>query len=75
MVKTGRSPAVPPLEEAVRCPLLDRDPEVLAPVPARRGFLPVARRVLQESWIIVLEKLLFLVQLPLQRMAARSAAR
>ena len=24
-VKTGRPPAVPPLAEAVRCPLLDRD--------------------------------------------------
>ena len=56
----------PPLEEAVRCPLLDRDPEAWLRCCTAR-FLPVARRVagsdatardaLQESWIIVLEKL------------------
>lgn len=66
MVRTGRPPAVPPLEEAVRCPLLDRDPEGWLRCCTAR-FLPVARRVagddatardaLQESWIIVLEKL------------------
>ena len=66
MGKTGRSPAVPPLEEAVRCPLLDRDPEAWLRCCTAR-FLPVARRVagddatardaLQESWVIVLEKL------------------
>ena len=66
MVKTGRPPAVPPLAEAVRCPLLDRDPEGWLRCCTAR-FLPVARRVagddatardaLQESWIIVLEKL------------------
>ncbi|GEM_PF-2756585 len=56
----------PPLEEAVRCPLLDGDPEAWLRCCTAR-FLPVARRVagddatardaLQESWIIVLEKL------------------
>ena len=67
MVNTGRSPvAHQPLEEAVRCPLLDRDPEAWLRCCTAR-FLPVARRVagddatardaLQESWIIVLEKL------------------
>ena len=66
MVETGRSPVVPPLEDAVRCPLLDRDPEAWLRCCTAR-FLPVARRVagddatardaLQESWIIVLEKL------------------
>ena len=57
---------MPPVEEAVRCPLLDRDPEGWLRCCTAR-FLPVARRVagddatardaLQESWIIVLEKL------------------
>ena len=66
VIKTGRPPAVPPLEEAVRCPLLDRNPEGWLRCCTAR-FLPVARRVagddatardaLQESWIIVLEKL------------------
>ena len=67
MVNPGRSPiAHPPLEEAVRCPLLDRDPEAWLRCCTAR-FLPVARRVagddatardaLQESWVIVLEKL------------------
>ena len=67
VVNPGRSPvAHPPLEEAVRCPLLDRDPETWLRCCTAR-FLPVARRVagddatardaLQESWIIVLEKL------------------
>ena len=61
----GRSLA-PRLEEAVRCPLLDRDPEAWLRCCTAR-FLPVARRIagddasardaLQESWIIVLEKL------------------
>ena len=52
----------PPLEEAVRCPLLDRDPEAWLRCCTAR-FLPVAgndataRDALQESWIIVLEKL------------------
>ena len=56
----------PPLEEAVQCPLLDREPEAWMRCCTAR-FLPVARRVagddatardaLQESWIIVLEKL------------------
>ena len=58
--------AGPPLEEAVRCPLIDRDPEAWLRCCTAR-FLPVARRVagddatahaaLQESWVIVLEKL------------------
>ena len=56
----------PPVEDAVRCPLLDRDPEAWLRCCTAR-FLPVARRVAgndatardapQESWIIVLEKL------------------
>ena len=56
----------PPFEEAIRCPLIDRDPEAWLRCCTAR-FLPVARRVagndatardaLQESWIIVLEKL------------------
>ena len=56
----------PSLEESVRCPLLDRDADAWLRCCTRR-FLPVARRVagddatardaLQESWIIVLEKL------------------
>ena len=56
----------PSLEESIRCPLLDRDPDAWLRCCTRR-FLPVARRVagddatardaLQESWIIVLEKL------------------
>ena len=60
------SAVAPPLEDAVRCPLLDRDPEAWLRCCTAR-FLPVARRVagndatardaLQESWIIVLEKL------------------
>ena len=61
----GRSLAPRP-EDAVRCPLLDRDPEAWLRCCTAR-FLPVARRIagddatardaLQESWIIVLEKL------------------
>ena len=55
----------PPLEEAVRCPLLDRDPEAWLRCCTAR-FLPVARRVagndatardaLQESWTIGVRK-------------------
>ncbi len=54
------------IEESVRCPLLDRDPEGWIRCCTAR-FLPLARRVagddaaahdaLQESWIIVLQKL------------------
>lgn len=65
MVKLNRSSA-PHLEDAVRCPLLDRDPEAWLRCCTAR-FLPMARRIagddasardaLQESWIIVLEKL------------------
>ncbi len=66
MVDSDPAAALPPLEEAVRCPLLDEDPEAWLRCCTAR-FLPVARRVsgddatardaLQASWIIVLEKL------------------
>ena len=56
----------PGIEEAVRCPLLDHDPEAWIRCCTAR-FLPMARRIagddataqdaLQDSWIIVLEKL------------------
>ena len=63
MVKSARLPGI---EEAVQCPLLNRDPEAWLRCCTAR-FLPVARRIagddataqdaLQDSWIIVLEKL------------------
>ena len=64
---TGRrQPSSPRLEDAVRCPLLERDLEQWVRCCTCR-FLPLARRVagdddiahdaLQQSWIIVLEKL------------------
>ena len=66
MVKNDRSAVPPPIEEAAQCPLLDRDPEAWLRCCTAR-FLPVARRIagddataqdaLQDSWIIVLEKL------------------
>ena len=66
MTKSDRSTRAPLLEEAVRCPLLDRNSEAWLRCCTAR-FLPVARRIarddatardaLQESWIIVLEKL------------------
>lgn len=56
----------PTIEESVRCPLLDQDAEAWIRCCTAR-FLPLARRVagddsvahdaLQESWIIVLQKL------------------
>ena len=59
-------PAIRSIEEAVRCPLLEHDLEGWLRCCTAR-FLPVARRIagddatardaLQESWIIVLEKL------------------
>ena len=55
----------PPLEEAARCPLLDHDPEAWIRCCTAR-FVPVARRVagdddaardaLQQSWLIVMQK-------------------
>ena len=66
MAKINPSLTTPRLEDAVRCPLLDRDPEGWIRCCTTR-FLPMARRIagddanardaLQESWIIVLEKL------------------
>ena len=66
MADSGRTAALPSIDEAVRCPLLDRDPEAWLRCCTAR-FLPVARRIagddatahdaLQASWIIVLEKL------------------
>ncbi|MCY4600257.1 MAG: sigma-70 family RNA polymerase sigma factor [Acidobacteria bacterium] len=66
MVHGDRTVALPPIEEALRCPLLDRDPEAWLRCCTAR-FLPLARRLagddatardaLQASWIIVLEKL------------------
>lgn len=66
MTTSDRSTGAPILKEAVWCPLLNRDPEAWLRCCTAR-FLPVARRVagddvtardaLQESWIIVLEKL------------------
>lgn len=63
MVSSARPPRI---QEAVRCPLLDSDPEAWLRCCTAR-FLPVARRIagddatardaLQDSWIIVLEKL------------------
>ena len=65
MVKTDRPP-MRSIEEAVRCPLLEHDLEGWLRCCTAR-FLPVARRIagddatardaLQESWILVLEKL------------------
>lgn len=65
MVKTDHPP-MRSIEEAVRCPLLEHDLEGWLRCCTAR-FLPVARRIagddatardaLQESWIIVLEKL------------------
>ena len=59
-------PPAPTLEESVRCPLLDQDTEAWIRCCTAR-FLPLARHVagddatahdaLQESWIIVLQKL------------------
>lgn len=59
-------PSRPTLHESVRCPLLDHDAEAWIRCCTAR-FLPLARRVagddatahdaLQESWIIVLQKL------------------
>ena len=63
MVEVARLPGI---EEAARCPLLDRDPEAWLRCCTAR-FLPMARRIagddetahdaLQDSWILVLEKL------------------
>ena len=59
-------PPTRPLEEAARCPLLARDPEAWIRCCTAR-FMPVARRVarnddaardaLQESWLIVMQKI------------------
>ena len=67
--RTGMSkspPSRPTIQESVRCPLLDQDAEAWIRCCTAR-FLPLARRVagddatahdaLQESWIIVLQKL------------------
>ena len=66
MADSDHRAAVPSIDEAMRCPLLDQDPEAWLRCCTAR-FLPVARRIagddatahdaLQESWIIVLEKL------------------
>ena len=66
MVKRDASARLPRIEEASQCPLLDRDPEAWLRCCTAR-FMPVARRIagddataqdaLQDSWIIVLEKL------------------
>lgn len=63
MVTSARFPG---LKDAVQCPLIDHDPEAWLRCCTAR-FLPVARRIagedataqdaLQDSWIIVLEKL------------------
>ena len=63
---SNHPPSRPTIEESVRCPLLDRDAEAWIRCCTAR-FLPLARRVagddavahdaLQESWIIVLQKL------------------
>ena len=62
----GKVARLPGIGEAARCPLLDRDPEAWLRCCTAR-FLPMARRIagddataqdaLQDSWIIVLEKL------------------
>ena len=62
----SKSAGLPRIEEAARCPLLDRDPEAWLRCCTAR-FVPVARRIagddataqdaLQDSWIIVLQKL------------------
>lgn len=66
MTGPHRPPAKPTLREAVACPLLDGDLEQWVRCCTGR-FLPLARRVagdddvahdaLQQSWVIVLEKL------------------
>ena len=66
MARLQRRPSSPKLAEAVRCPLLEGDLEQWIRCCTCR-FLPLARRVagnddvaqdaLQQSWIIVLEKL------------------
>jgi len=66
MAGSSQPPPGPELEEAVRCPLLERDLEEWVRCCTCR-FLPLARRVagdddnardaLQQSWVIVLEKL------------------
>lgn len=66
MAGPRQPPSSPKLEDAVQCPLLERDLERWVRCCTCR-FLPLARRVagdddvahdaLQESWIIVLEKL------------------
>ncbi len=66
MTGPRQPPSRPKLQDAVRCPLLERDLERWVRCCTCR-FLPLARRVagdddvahdaLQESWIIVLEKL------------------
>ena len=62
----GRGGEASGIEEAARCPLLDRDPQAWLRCCTAR-FLPMARRIagddetahhaLQDSWILVLEKL------------------
>lgn len=66
MVGPRQPPSSPKLEDAVQCPLLERDLERWVRCCTCR-FLPLARRVagdddvahdaLQQSWVIVLEKL------------------
>ena len=63
---SNQPPSRPTIQESVRCPLLDQDSEAWIRCCTAR-FLPLARRVagddavahdaLQESWIIVLQKL------------------
>lgn len=63
---TSHPPSRPTIEESIRCPLLDQNAEAWIRCCTAR-FLPLARRVagddavahdaLQESWIIVLQKL------------------
>ena len=63
---SNQPPLKPPLEESVQCPLLEQDTEAWIRCCTAR-FLPFARRIagddatardaLQESWIIVLQKL------------------
>ena len=63
---SSRRQSGPTIEESVRCPLLDQDAEAWIRCCTAR-FLPLARRIagndpvahdaLQESWIIVLQKL------------------
>ena len=66
MADSDRKAVQPSIDDAMRCPLLDQDPEQWLRCCTAR-FLPVARRIagddataqdaLQASWIIVLEKL------------------